>query len=169
MRGSAGESGPASQAEFDHPRAVAAGPDGTVYVADTGNRRVRRIDPDGHITTVAGQPWGGAPAQGCLAVRADIGRPTGIALDPTGTLYIADPDHHQVWRLAADGHLHAVIAGPLPAAPAPTTPTADPPWTNPTSLAADARGALYLTDPIRHRVWRIHDGHFVTLGTAHRT
>jgi hypothetical protein len=95
-----GDSGLAINAQFNTPAGVAAGSDGTVYIAGTFNNRIRKIDPSGVITTIAGT---GTPfpesGDGGPAVNARLAWPTGIKLDASGNLYIADAANP--WTTAA--------------------------------------------------------------------
>ena len=81
-----GDGGPAAQAALNEPNGIALGPDGSIYISDWGNNRIRRIGNDGIITTVAGA--GKNPADGGLATEAQIGNPTDVAVGPDGSLYI---------------------------------------------------------------------------------
>lgn len=95
-----GDGGPALAAALNLPRDTAIGPDGSVYVADTYNQRIRRIDPvTGVITTVAGT--GGASFNGDnqLAVRATLKWPHDVTVGDDGTVFIADSNHHRVRRI----------------------------------------------------------------------
>jgi sugar lactone lactonase YvrE len=95
--GYAGDGDLATLAKISNVSDVAAAPDGTVYVADTGNDCVRAVAPDGNITTVAGkcgQP--GFAGDGGPAVAALLDRPTGLAVDPAGNLYVADSHNQRV-------------------------------------------------------------------------
>lgn len=85
-----GDGGPATSANLYAPSAVATTASGVTFVADTENRRVRRIDAAGIITTYAGVGRFGPTEDGSAATATDIGWPTGVAVDPTGTLYIAN-------------------------------------------------------------------------------
>lgn len=103
--GYAGDGGPATQALLAFPHGLAVGSDGTVYVSDTANSRIRKIAPDGTISTVAGggEYYGSSEYAGC-DLAGDGGAPSdallcaplGIALGPDGTLYVADTLNNRV-------------------------------------------------------------------------
>ena len=85
-----GDGGPASKAKMDDPAGIAVAADGTVYVADSNNRRVRKIDPEGIITTIAGTASGGDTGDGGPASKATFDDPEAVALDADGNLYVSD-------------------------------------------------------------------------------
>jgi streptogramin lyase len=101
-RGFTGDNGPAKDATFDGPKGIALGPDRCVYVADTENHAIRKIDlSTGTISTVAGsgpQNKGGT-GDGGPATAAKMDRPHGICLGTDGTLYIGDTLNHRVRRV----------------------------------------------------------------------
>ncbi|HEX6940998.1 MAG TPA: carboxypeptidase regulatory-like domain-containing protein, partial [Longimicrobiales bacterium] len=106
--GDGGDGGMAIFAQLNRPLGIALGPDGSLYVADSGNRKVRRITQDGIITTVAGDGLScGDRAPECgdggPATEASLGRVSSIAVAPDGGLYIADPDHARVRYVGTDG------------------------------------------------------------------
>jgi streptogramin lyase len=98
--GFSGDGGPASRAQLHEPRGVAVGPDGSTYIADSAENRVRRVDADGTITTVAGTGEAGFSGDGGPATEASFSYPTGIAVAPDGILYIADTDNNRIRRIA---------------------------------------------------------------------
>lgn len=100
--GGAGDGGPALDAELAWPRGVAVDADGSLYVADCGNSRIRRVVPDGTISTVAGTGTEGHGGDGGPALSAQLADPHSIALAPDGSLFIGEPRSHcirQVWRV----------------------------------------------------------------------
>jgi len=93
--------GPGATARFDLPTGIVVDPDGRVLVTDTGNRCIRAIDQDGRVTTLAGDPQRGGARDGPPGV-ASFSHPTGIALGPHGSLFVADGSAG-VRQIAADG------------------------------------------------------------------
>lgn len=100
--GSEGEGVPATQATFRYPRDVAVGPDGDVFIADTFNHCIRRVDTNGIITTFAGQLGvRGYDGDGGHPSNALLDRPYGVAVDAEGNVFIADTWNHRirvVWK-----------------------------------------------------------------------
>lgn len=102
-----GDGGPATQASFDDPAGLALGPDGALFISDWRNARIRRVGPDGIITTVAGNGTRGYGGDGGPATAASL-NPAGIALGPDGALFIADGYNHRVRRVGPDGIITTV-------------------------------------------------------------
>ena len=137
--------GPAGQAQFNGPVGVAADKAGNVYVADTYNDRIRKIAPDGSVSTLAGGALPGfADGPGALA---QFDTPTGLALDDKGNLFIADTHNGAIRRLGPDGQV-ATLAS--------TDPQADDPLLRrPIALALTADGYLYVGDMARGRILQL--------------
>lgn len=108
--GYAGDGGAGRRAELDDPSGMAVAANGTIYVADTGNNRVRAISPKGIITTVAGNGKAGSRGVGRPAVRAAVAGPNAVALGSKGQLYIADTNGVQV--VSPKGVLTTVVTTP---------------------------------------------------------
>lgn len=110
--GFSGDGGPAVQAKVWDPMGVVVGPDRAVYFADVNNNRVRKIAPNGIITTIAGTGGTGRTGDGGLASQAEVGKPTEIAFGPDGSLYIAHgtPSTRFIRRIGPDGTI-STIAG----------------------------------------------------------
>ncbi|MGH9023480.1 MAG: hypothetical protein ACRDV9_10340 [Acidimicrobiia bacterium] len=98
-RGFGGDDGPAVSARLSNPKGVAVGPDGLVYIADTGNNRVRRVDRSGIITTVAGNGNAGGDGDDGPATEAEVTEPRTISLDGNGSLYISEGSEAEVSRI----------------------------------------------------------------------
>lgn len=100
---SAGDGGPAALAALNRPVDVAAGPDGSLYVAELEGHRIRRIDPQGVITTIAGTGTPGFSGDGGPAINATLNSPRAIEIDSAGNLYVADWRNRVIRRVAPDG------------------------------------------------------------------
>lgn len=102
-----GDGGPASAATLDAPQGIAFDSTGNLYIADTGNHRIRKVTPDGTIRSIAGQngPTGDM-TYACSGAGPDSLRlPQAVAVTPGGDLFIADTGNHRVMKLAPDGTL----------------------------------------------------------------
>lgn len=105
FRGFSGDGGPATSSRLGGPTAMTAGPAGSLYFADTSNHRIRKITPEGIITTVAGTGFRGYSGDGGLAAEAQLSRPAGIAFGPAGDLVFADMGNHVIRAILADSML----------------------------------------------------------------
>ncbi|MFL6139472.1 MAG: RHS repeat-associated core domain-containing protein [Frankiaceae bacterium] len=160
-----GDDGPATDAALADPHGVAVDAAGEIYVADSGHDRVRRISPDGIITTVAG---GGSPADGVgdggPATNAALSFPLDVAVDSQGQLYIADTDHDRVRLVTTDGRIRTVagdgVFGDGGDGKAATAAHVG----DPAGLAFDPRdGSLVVAERLFDRVRRIADGSVTTV------
>jgi len=108
VHGYSGDGGPATSAEFRFPYHVAVDAVGNLYISDGGNHRVRMMDTDGIITTVAGTGTAGYSGDGGPAEQAQIRQPGGLAVDPVGNLYIADTFNNRIRMVDTDGIITTV-------------------------------------------------------------
>jgi len=149
-----GDGGPAVSAEVCYPADLLFAPDGSLLVADTDNRRVRRIDmTTGEITTIAGNGSTGSSGDGGPALAAAIGHLIGLALDAAGNLYVSD-GNTRVRRIAAvDGTISTVAGGGSSLAEGVPAITAE--INSPLGLAFDRSGSLLLAEMNGNRVRRV--------------
>jgi hypothetical protein len=94
--GSGGDGGPAVMASINGPHGVAIDGAGNLYIADFRGHRIRKVGPEGIITTVAGTGDPGFSGDGGPAISARIGEPADVAVDAAGNLYILDRDNHRI-------------------------------------------------------------------------
>lgn len=147
-------------ARFSDPFGVAAGADGTVYVADAGEaQRLRRIAPDGNVSTLAGGELGYADGPG---VSARFSTPSGIALATDGVLYVADTGNNAIRRIAPDGTV-STAAGGLP--PGDVDGAArDARFNGPVGVAVDSTGRVIVADTYNDQIRVVQpDGAVTTL------
>ncbi len=107
--GLSGDGGPATSARLDNPRELSTMADGSLLVADTGNHRIRRVAPDGTISTFAGT-GPGFSGDGGPATNAALNAPTGTTTMPDGSVLIADTGNDRIRRVAPNGVI-TTIAG----------------------------------------------------------
>jgi sugar lactone lactonase YvrE len=149
--------GPGATAQFNWPQGIAVDAQGTVYVADTNNGRIRTITPAGVVST-----WAGAAGFGLQdgpVATARFLSPQGLALDQQGTLYIADTYNNRIRKITPQGVV-STVAGSGPSAIFPPENFADGPGSAakfyfPGGVAADSQGNLYVADGANHRIRKI--------------
>lgn len=154
--GGNGDGGPAKGAGLYSPSGVAFGPDGSFYIADRYNHRIRRVDPDGSIATIAGSGLSGFGGDGGPALAAQLSYPTSIALSPEGGLYIADSANRRIRYLRPDGIIvTAAGSGVAQGYLGDGGPAAEAELTYPTGLAVSPDGSLYIADGDGGRIRRV--------------
>jgi len=143
--------GPAATARFQSPIGLAQDPAGNIYVADADNYRIRRIDPAGNVTTLAG-----SGVRGFLdgpAGNARFSEPQGLALDAAGNLYIADRAANRI-RLLSPAGVVSTYAGSGVVSFL-DGPAATARFSAPTGVVVDGRGDVYVTDRDNQRLRRV--------------
>jgi trimeric autotransporter adhesin len=154
--GFGGDGGPATDAEIASPSGLATDAAGNLYIADNGNNRIRKVDVNGVITTVAG---GGASGlgDGGPATNAELVSPVGVALDAAGNLYIADSGNGRIRKVDVNGVITTVAGGGVgniysvgDGGPATNA------WlSSPVGVALDAPGNLYIADSGNGRIRKV--------------
>jgi sugar lactone lactonase YvrE len=150
--GFSGDGGPALSATLPNPGAIAVDKKGNVYIADGGNRRVRMVDTNGTINTVAGNGVLGFAGDG-VATQVPVSQPSALAIDSAGNLYIGDGWDHCVRKVTADGMI-TTIAG-RGSSHADGVPAVSAYLSSAFALLFDSSGTLYIADANDRRVREI--------------
>ncbi|WP_157987996.1 NHL domain-containing protein [Jiangella endophytica] len=108
--GFSGDGGPAAEAELNTPLDLAVAPDGSLFIADTFNSRIRHVDADGVITTVAGTGSPHDTGDGGPAADAELNEPSAIDVDPGGEIVISSPRSDVVRHIDGDGVIETLAA-----------------------------------------------------------
>ena len=170
MHGFAGDGGPAAQARLSLPRGVAVDADGSLYIADYQNHRIRRVDPSGIISTVAGTGERGFGGDGGPAAQARLNFPRGVAVDTAGNLYIADYENHRIRRVDPSGAITTLAGTGERGFAGDGGPAAQARLGYTEGITVDADGNLYIADTGNSRIRRVNrSGAISTLaGTGER-
>jgi streptogramin lyase len=155
-KGYSGDGGPAAQAKLNNPFGLTRGPDGALYFCDTDNHVIRKITPDGIISTVAGIGTRGYSGDGGPANKAQLNEPYELRFDKEGNLYFVERLNHLVRRIDAKSGLILTIAGNgKPGFAGDGAPAATAQFNQPHSLQFGPDGDLFICDIGNHRIRRI--------------
>ena len=155
VRGFAGDGGPATSAGLDSPFAVSVAGDGSVLIADFGNQRIRRVGPDGTISTVAGNGNAGFAGDGGPATAAALAWPTGVAALPGGGFLIADWFNQRIRRVDADGTISTVAGTGSTGFSGDGGPATLAQLNQPFGVAAMPDGGFLIADHANNRIRRV--------------
>jgi RHS repeat-associated protein len=154
-KGFNGDGGLATEARLHYPQDIAFGPDGSLYIADSYNRRIRRVDVDSIINTVAGNGEKGFNGDGGLATEARLNLSTGIAFGPDGNLYIADFYNHNIRRVGINGIINTAAGNGKPGSSGDDGLATEARLRYPNNIAFGPDSSLYIADYGNHRIRRV--------------
>jgi trimeric autotransporter adhesin len=148
--GFSGDGGPAVNAQLNSPESIAFDSAGSLYIADSYNRRVRKISADGVITTVAGNGSNGQGGDGVPALSTAV-NPNGVATDGAGNLYIADAVN-QIRKVSRDGTISTIAGTGWPGYSGDGGPATSAQLDYPVGLVVDGSGNVYFADSFSNAV-----------------
>ena len=149
--GYSGDGGPAIQAQLNAPAGLAIDGTGDIFIADLGNNVVREVTPNGNIGTVAGNGTQGDSGDFGVAIQAQLHSPSGVAVDGSGNLYIADSGNNTIREVTTDGNISPFAGNGLASyygdssTSTPTTP-AQAGLDDPQDVAVGPNGTIYIAD-----------------------
>jgi len=150
-----GDGGPATAAQIGSIQGVAVDGKGNLYLSDTDNSRVRKVDTAGIITTIAGNGTAGFSGDGGPASGAQLNLPYGLALDAAGDLYIADLGNNRVRRVGPDGVIVTIAGTGVEGYSGDNVQAIGAQLYAPRNVALDAANNLYISEFEGHRVRKV--------------
>jgi len=159
---SVGDGCPASSASLLNPTGTALDSAGNLYIADIDNQRVRKVDTNGNITTVAGTGTMGYNGDNIPATSAQLSDPEAVAVDGAGNLYIADRFNYRVRKVDTSGNITTVAGTGTTGYNGDGIPASTAQLNQPTGLALDGAGNLYIADFTGQRVRKVDTSGTIT-------
>ncbi len=161
--GFSGDNSPGVQAQLNSPYGVAADAAGNVYIADLGNNRVRKVWPDGTITTVAGSGPAGSTGDGGPAVMAQLNGPRNVAVDGAGNLYISEFYGHRIRIVTPDGSIQTIAGTGSSGSSGDNAAATAAQLSYPAGIATDFTGVLYIADSGNLKIRSVFAGVIATV------
>lgn len=150
-----GDGGAATSAGMRNPYGVAIDSAGNLFIADSGNARIRKVSTAGVITTVAGNGFAGYSGDGNAATSASLRYPTGVALDTAGNLYIVDESNNNVRKVTAAGLISTVAGNNLSGFAGDGVAATSAYLSSPRAIAVDGAGNIYVAEANASRVRKV--------------
>jgi sugar lactone lactonase YvrE len=158
QEGFSGDGGAATSAQLAFPRDVAVDAQGNLYIADTGNSRIRKVTSSGVISTIAGDGTAGFAGDGGPAAGAQLSYPAGLTVDTAGNIYIADSWNYRIRKIATNGNIQTIVGNGSYGPFGDGGPAVDASLGLVESLAVNAAGDLFLSDSYNHVVRKVSSG-----------
>jgi sugar lactone lactonase YvrE len=158
VAGYAGNDGAATSASLASPSETAVDEAGNLFIADTNNHCIRKVDAAGLITTVAGTGAPGYGGDGDKAKTAVLNSPYGVAADGRGSVFIADTYNHRIRKLDSTGLISTVAGTGVPGDAGDGKQATEAQLNTPHAVAVDDQGALYIADTHNHRIRKVDSG-----------
>ena len=155
----------AIQAQIRYPVGVAVDGAGNLYIADTRNNSIRKVDATGTITTIAGTGEYGFGGDGGPAVQALLRSPSGVAVDTSGNLYIADRENLRIRKVDATGTITTVAGVGEYGFAEDNGSAVQAQLIDPAGVAVDGEGNLYIADTRRGRIFKVDSTGTITTVT----
>jgi M6 family metalloprotease-like protein len=156
--GYSGDNGPATSARLNSPYGLAIESDGSLLIADRNNHRIRRVAPDGTISTVAGTGTCSFSGDGGPASAAHLCSPSALLVDGAGNVYVADTSNYRVRMISPDGTISTVAGSGSSSSSKETGPATSTAIGSVSSIAMTSNGDLYIADTSVNRIRVVHNG-----------
>ncbi|GAB3940270.1 hypothetical protein GCM10028805_01770 [Spirosoma harenae] len=160
--GFAGDNGSALNARFLDPRGITADAAGNVYIADTQNHRIRKINTAGTITTITGTGTQGYSGDGGVAINAQVNYPKNVTIDKLGNLYIADSQNYRIRKIGVDGMISTVAGNGTSGYSGDGGLAINAQLFLPGAIAVDNAGNLYIADSNNNRIRKVDTNGIIT-------
>ncbi|CAK8723016.1 hypothetical protein GKODMF_14590 [Candidatus Electrothrix gigas] len=143
-----GDDIPAAEATIDQPDDVSVDRFGNVFIADRSNHRIRKVDTNGIITTVAGNGSSGSEGDGGLAIEAELNHPDDVVVDQLGNIFIADTDNNRIRKVDTNGIITTVAGNGTEGSGGDGGPALEAELDYPFEVAVDEVGNIFIVNEI---------------------
>jgi trimeric autotransporter adhesin len=152
--GYGGDDGPAASAQLVVCE-ITVDSQSNLYIADTFHSRIRKVTPDGMITTIIGKETNGSPNNGRPASSSWLNQPEGLAVDSRGNLYVADTENNRIRKVSADGVVSTIAGNGTGGYGGDGSPAFEAQLNHPEGLAIDSQGNICIADTRNNRIRKI--------------